>query len=189
MSYKLVPIKSTEKFEKANPECMKWMNEGYNIKFEYYQITETEDLKKIIKKALPVVDKGELSPDIEWYIDDGSTEGIWRVNDVWCCSAKNESKLKEAKFKEIEVAGGKVGNSASSNGGQGKDLLHYREENLKKEKKCYWRSVVDENVICFTDDLGIRAIGEIGVCDMSKLLKGVRGIRYEYDVVKTMNLG
>ena len=58
MSYKIKPIKSTVKFEEANPEMIKWMNEGYDIRIEYLQVWEpgSEKLKepKVFKKALPL---------------------------------------------------------------------------------------------------------------------------------------
>ena len=88
MSYKIKPIKSTAKFEEANPEMMKWMNEGYDIRIEYLQVWEpgSEKLKepKVFKKALPIDEKGNLSTEIEWWINDGK-EGIWRCGEVWCC--------------------------------------------------------------------------------------------------------
>lgn len=192
MGYKIKPIKSTTKFEEANPEMMKWMNEGYDIRIEYLQVWEpgSEKLKepKVFKKALPIDEKGNLSTEIEWWINDGK-EGIWRCGEVWCCSDKNIKRLKEAKFKEVDATGvGVVGKDANVNGGVGKDLLHYSRDNKKKVSKGYWYGPggKESEVIMFNDDLGIRALGEISASGKQKegiagLMKGVKGVYYYYE--------
>ena len=83
---------------------------------------------------------------------------------------------------------GVVGKDANTFGGVGKDLLHYSRDNKKKVSKGYWYGPggKESEVIMFNDDLGIRALGEIGVSGKQKegiagLMKGVKGVYYYYE--------